>query len=558
MNIARAVSTVVLGLGCGLAGLAQAAPLSFPGTNTGAIPDNNPAGLTVAFAASGITLPVGKVTLSLTMTHTWVGDLRVVLTSPAGAARMVVFSRIGTSRTLTTGDSSNLSGAYLFTDAPVAGGLWAAAAVVDDTQLIPSGSYLPSSSGAPGRSDAGGCATSLTGVFEGLTPAQANGSWTVSLVDQFATDTGAITAALLTIDQQDTIFMHGFEALAVNNSIDDSPEGGVPDRCINKVQADFTGDGLTDYVTARVLGPDIEWTVRENLGPGAGSPATGAAGPPTTFVLGTAATDFIDSLDYDGDRIADATVWTPATGTFQIRLSSRLGGDSVIAINLGQNGDNPVQSGDYNSDFRDDLAVYRAPPFSGPDGPTFMLIRNSANGQVRSVPLGIGVDGDEFVIGGFDINGDARADIMVQRSDPMIAGGALFTQYNGVSGGVLSSYAFGRDSDFIIPGNHVGNFLFDTTVSRSETIMGVPGRSWYIRDSFNGAELPVIRFGITNDFRIGGDYDGDGLSDVANWRPNADPALCQFLIQPSLVPANTWTIVQGVQTAFPVAASRVH
>lgn len=183
MSIARVVSAVVLGLTFGFAASVHAAPLSFPGTNVGAIPDGDPLGRTVAFAASGITLPVGKVTLSLTMTHTWVGDLRVVLNSPAGAAHMVVFARVGGTRASTFGDDSDLGATYLFTDAPGAGSFWASATLATGAQVIPAGSFLPSSAGAPNLSDAGGCPTSLVGVFEGLPPALANGSWTVNLID---------------------------------------------------------------------------------------------------------------------------------------------------------------------------------------------------------------------------------------------------------------------------------------------------------------------------------------------------------------------------------------
>jgi hypothetical protein len=50
--------------------LAFAVPVSFPGTNTGAIPDNTPAGRTVSFAVSGLTTPVASVQLSVDLTHT--------------------------------------------------------------------------------------------------------------------------------------------------------------------------------------------------------------------------------------------------------------------------------------------------------------------------------------------------------------------------------------------------------------------------------------------------------------------------------------------------------
>ncbi|MEO7325348.1 MAG: hypothetical protein ABIW82_11020 [Dokdonella sp.] len=541
MKNARAVA---LCIGLGLSGMACAVPVSFPGTNVGPIPDNQPAGLTVNFEAAGIVAPVGKVSLSITLTHTWAGDLTAVLTSPGGVAHMVVFGRIGTGRTSTLGDSSDFGGTYNFAD-DATGDIWLAAAAAGAAVAISPGDYFPSSSGAPARSNAGGCPTSLTGVFEGLAGAQANGTWTLKVVDAASSDTGSVTAATLTLDAQDLIFQDGFESTSL--LLNPAPLGVVPpSHCINKVQADFTGDGLTDYATARAVGADVEWTIHENTGGGNANPVA------ITFNLGNPATDFLDTVDIDGDRIADAVAWTETTGVFHVRRSSR-SIDPVVNIQLGQAGDDAINSGDYDGDQRDDLAVFRAPPISGPAGPTQMFVRLAANGQVQSVPLGIGLDGDQFVHGGYDLTGDGRADIYIQRTDPNVASGALFTFYDGLSGGVLNTFAFRKDSDFIIPGNYTGDALIDVTASATEA--GV--RNWYTRDTATGTALPVVTFGITSDSRIGGDYDGDGLSDHAFWRDSTTPGASAFMIRPSTSTAIIWTVLQGEHMDFAVAGSRV-
>jgi len=100
-----------------VASAGMAVPVSFPGTNTGAIPDGDPVtGRTVSFAVSGVTSPVASVVLSVSLTHTWAGDLTATLISPGGAARLVVFGRPGVTRGSTFGDSSDLGGTYVFSD----------------------------------------------------------------------------------------------------------------------------------------------------------------------------------------------------------------------------------------------------------------------------------------------------------------------------------------------------------------------------------------------------------------------------------------------------------
>ena len=67
----------------------------FVGTNLGAIPDNNPAGIDVTFPVSGMSAPLGDVSVSMTLNHTWAGDLEATLIAPNGKARRVLFGRLG-------------------------------------------------------------------------------------------------------------------------------------------------------------------------------------------------------------------------------------------------------------------------------------------------------------------------------------------------------------------------------------------------------------------------------------------------------------------------------
>ncbi|MGC2234553.1 MAG: proprotein convertase P-domain-containing protein, partial [Pyrinomonadaceae bacterium] len=113
-----------------------AAPLAtFPGTGAGAIPDS-PGGtppvygtpLVISYAVTGISAPLTDVSVNLTATHSWVGDLDVVLRSPSGTAQQTIFSRVGALTATSFGSSSDLSGLYNFTDTATGTNFWTAAA----------------------------------------------------------------------------------------------------------------------------------------------------------------------------------------------------------------------------------------------------------------------------------------------------------------------------------------------------------------------------------------------------------------------------------------------
>lgn len=532
--------------------VAWSATSTFPGdVGSGVIPDNTPAGLVIPFTVAGLGHDVKTVALRLQFAHTWAGDIDAVLASPDGRARMTVFSRVGARRSIANGDNSNFDGDYRFTD-DSPGDLWGAAAFAPTTDsIITPRDYRASSAGAPSRSDNGGCATSLTGVFGGLTPAQANGLWTLTLRDRASQDIGTVSLAELTITDADpVVFGDGFET---PDGLAATAKGNTAaSHCINKVVADFTGDGLTDYVLARAVDGDVQWSVRENAGDGTAVAEVDAM----VFIHGSTS-DFIDSIDYDGDRIADATAWDPVTGTFHVRRSSR-SIDPVVSIAFGRDGDDPLQSGDYDGDGRDDLAVFRAPALDQPDGPMDVVIRSTATGAIRSIAAAVGVAGEAFATSGFDMNGDGVADVSVQETNPSAPQEGRFTLFNGRTGALFAQFVLGGNVDFVVPGNHVADPRFDTTVRRSAGGL----RYHRTRDALTGAIAATeVQFGITGDTSLGGDYDGDGLTDYAVWRGNATPGQSAFRIRPSTDIGDEWTLpggMGGTSPDFAVAGSRVH
>jgi subtilisin-like proprotein convertase family protein len=177
---------------------------SFNGTGTGPIPDATVTGtfgapLNVSFVVSGIGGSLSNISLSTTLTHTWIGDLEVVLAppgvTPGNAGSFVIYSRVGATDAGAVGDSSNLGGTYVFANS-AANNIWTVANGLGDNDVIPAGSYrtvvaAPSAIPAP--------VTDFTAAFSGLTPAQINGTWTLRFRDRGQADIGSVSAAALTL-----------------------------------------------------------------------------------------------------------------------------------------------------------------------------------------------------------------------------------------------------------------------------------------------------------------------------------------------------------------------
>ncbi|MBB6086915.1 C25 family cysteine peptidase [Wenzhouxiangella marina] len=153
----------------------------------------------MTFNVSGISGSLTDVSLSITLAHTWLGDLDVVLAppgvTPGNPGSLVIFSRVGAVNAGDAGDSSDLGASYVFSDAAV-GDFWTAAGGVGGGDTVPAGSYRTSVAGPTTNPAA---STSLIAAFGGLTPAQINGTWTLRFRDGWNADSGSVSAASLTL-----------------------------------------------------------------------------------------------------------------------------------------------------------------------------------------------------------------------------------------------------------------------------------------------------------------------------------------------------------------------
>jgi len=541
---------------------------TFAGTNLGPIADGSAtcgptpgAPREVAFNATGLSGAPTAVNISMTFggpSHTWAGDIIAVLIAPNGASH-TVFGRTGATTATSVGDSSDLTGPYLFSDtapSPPSGGWWQAALAAGAADPIASGTYRTTNSGGAGATNPMP-PTSINTSFAGV--ANPNGTWTLRLTDGCSGDTGSISAATLDVTAGTV-----------------APAGDA--------NVDLDGDGKTDWVVARGTTTPLaeanalgEMRIRRNFDSSAETKirnrdgkTESALAPPIYWYssingsgvtgvgqLGDAATDFLTPEDFDGDGKDDLVVWTegPATqANFKILQSSN---NTVRVEFFGQSGDDPAVVGDYDGDGKADPAVYRCPPFDAADGQCYFFYRGSLNnpgGNVTYVPWGFGVDGDFFPYVG-DFDGDDKNDFCIQRANPSSPANGQFVLLKSSNLGV-EYINWGTSSDFIIPGDYDGDGQSDFCVRR--TVGGVR-QHWIL---YRTGATSFTNWGITGDVSTPGDYDGDGKTDIAIWRGSATPGDSRFwVLNSSTSSASTFTWGQCATVAtcdFPVAGWAVH
>lgn len=122
----------------------------------------------------------------------------MVLTSPGGVKSFVIVSRLGVTAAGGFGDSSDYCGTYNFTDTASGTNIWTVAAGLGTLGIINPGSYRTTAAGGAGQTNPAPV-TNLTAAFASLTTAQVNGTWTLTLRDAAAYDTGTVTSANLVL-----------------------------------------------------------------------------------------------------------------------------------------------------------------------------------------------------------------------------------------------------------------------------------------------------------------------------------------------------------------------
>ena len=215
--------------------------------------------------------------------------------------------------------------------------------------------------------------------------------------------------------------------------------------------------------------------------------------------------------DYDGDGKTDITVFRPVNFPPVIHYFWIWNSGSNNFTQVGfENGIAvaPMQQ-DYNGDGKTDPAVWFGsiiePPGSAPTNVSVKYSGSTGGTQFQIPP-------QSQPFRGGDMTGDGRADKVHYKFDFQI------NNYVVTITDIVTDnpriVPFGKIDDRFIPGDFDGDGIGDLAIWRSSD-----GNWWWLRSSDN--TVRAAKWGVNGDIPVPGDYDGDGKTDFAIWRPGA-------------------------------------
>ena len=220
--------------------------------------------------------------------------------------------------------------------------------------------------------------------------------------------------------------------------------------------------------------------------------------------------------DYDGDGKTDVALYRPSTGLWFGQQSGNLQRGPHLILG-GQQGVIPIPC-DYDGDGKADVAIFRPDDglWFGQDALTGRTTLDSRMSIGR-----FGQPGDVPVVGDYD--GDGACDVAVFRPTEGIWYGLRATGGTVVLDSRSTIGRFGEPGDIAVPGDYDGNGRTDLAYFRPSSGL------WFGLRADGAIVLPGARYGSNGSIPVPADYDGDGRTDIAFY----DPPTGRIIARPS-------------------------
>jgi hypothetical protein len=230
-------------------------------------------------------------------------------------------------------------------------------------------------------------------------------------------------------------------------------------------------------------------------------------------------------VDNDGDGRTDYSIArfpNNPTGVSQITNYVK---NSTAPIDITPWGDANTDfpaPGDYDGDGKTDLAIYRDAGNIGTSTSEFWVL-NSASGIPQKILFGLAGDQSEAR----DYDGDGKCDLAVYRrginpNDPAfyVIRRSSDNQVVQTAWGLTGDVAGGTSGDTPAPGDYDGDGIFDLAVYRFGGI-ATPNNAYLVLRSSDGGWTTAQVGDFNTDYIVPGDYDGDGKYDFVAVRTGA-------------------------------------